>query len=123
MNSIFLPLALLAGAILIVAVASRLAARGADTGTNAWSRFFLVGLRLVIGWHFLVEGLDKLHSPTWSSEAYLRESTGPLAPRFRALAGDRLVDKLTVGADESFPPELEIEWRAYLDAFTSFYNL
>ena len=33
------------------------------------------------------------------------------------MAGDRLVDKLTVSADESFPHELGVEWQAYLDAF------
>jgi hypothetical protein len=90
---------------------------------GGWSKFFLVALRLVIGWHFLVEGLDKLQSPTWSSEAYLREASGPLAPRFRDLAGDRLVDMLTVGPDNSFPAELDVEWETYFDAFADFYQL
>jgi len=123
MNPILVPLALLAATVLCVAIAVRVTRNSGESELNGWSRFFLVGLRLVIGWHFLVEGLEKLHTPTWSSEAYLRESTGPLAPRFRALAGDRLVDKLTVGADKSFPPELELEWRTYLDAFSDHYGL
>src|SRR5438128_1526910 len=79
------------------------------------TRFFLVALRLSIGWHFFVEGMDKLHNPSWSSEIYLRESTGPLAPKFRELAGDRLLGKLTLGEGDAFPADLEAEWRAYLD--------
>jgi uncharacterized membrane protein YphA (DoxX/SURF4 family) len=123
MNPTYLLLGLLAGVVVLVAISARLCRNSADGGLNSLSRWLLVGLRLVIGWHFLVEGLDKLHSPTWSSEAYLRESTGPLAPYFRQLAGDRLVDKLTVGADGSFPTELETEWSSYLDAFSNFYGL
>jgi uncharacterized membrane protein YphA (DoxX/SURF4 family) len=90
---------------------------------NCLTKFFLVCLRLVIGWHFLVEGLDKLHSPSWSSEVYLREAGGPLAPHFRELAGDRLTDLLTVGEDNTFPSALDIEWQTYLDAFADFYEL
>src|SRR5437660_1776794 len=46
---------------------------------------FLVLLRIAIGWHFLFEGLEKVHTvnvgPTetnrpWSSEHYLREAPG-----------------------------------------------
>jgi uncharacterized membrane protein YphA (DoxX/SURF4 family) len=123
MNSTLVALLLLAAALAFVAWAARLARDSADGGINSASRFFLIALRLVIGWHFLIEGMEKLHTPSWTSEAYLRESTGPLAPRFRALAGDRLIDKLTVGANGAFPRELEIEWRAYLDAFNGFYQL
>ena len=65
------------------------------SGPQPWTRFFLVALRLSIGWHFFVEGIDKLYSATWTSEPYLREATGPLAPFYRELAGDRLIDKLT----------------------------
>jgi uncharacterized membrane protein YphA (DoxX/SURF4 family) len=115
-------LALLAGVLLLIGVSVRLARAPGET-LGAWSKFFLVCLRLVIGWHFLIEGLDKLHSPSWSSEVYLREAGGPLAPRFRELAGDRLIDMLTVGDDNTFPSELDAEWQAYLDAFADFYEL
>ena len=47
---------------------------------KATSSVFLVILRLVIGWHFLVEGLYKFETP-WSGEAYLR------APRMAQYAG------------------------------------
>ena len=42
----------------------------------------LVLLRIIIGWHFLYEGLTKLLYPGWTSAGYLKGSTGPLAPIF-----------------------------------------
>src|SRR5262249_11632356 len=96
---------------------------GAKEGTSSLTRFFLVALRLSIGWHFFVEGMDKLHNPSWSSEAYLREATGPLAPKFREMAGDRLLDRVSLADGQKSPPELEIEWNAYLGAVVRFYEL
>jgi uncharacterized membrane protein YphA (DoxX/SURF4 family) len=87
------------------------------------ARFFLIALRLAIGWHCFVEGMEKITSPSWSSESYLRESVGPMSGAFRWIAGDRLLAKVTVGPDESFPAELDREWRSYADAFTAFYGL
>jgi len=54
---------------------------------------FLVLLRVAIGWHFLYEGVEKVESTRkggkpFSAEVYLRNSTGPLAPRFRAMVPD-----------------------------------
>jgi uncharacterized membrane protein YphA (DoxX/SURF4 family) len=53
---------------------------------------FLVALRIAIGWHFLYEGMDKLHtfqtSKPFSAEAYLRFSNGPLSNQFRAIIPD-----------------------------------
>lgn len=99
------------------------------------TRVFLVLLRLVIGWHLLFEGLSKFEEGTFSSEGYLRESTGPLAGWFRNLAGDPLADRLTpkplpAGAEAdkakigaSMPPALDAEWNAYFDRFVSHYRL
>lgn len=115
---------ILLGLALIVPVVSWFLPRRtpeARAGFGPFTKLFLVALRLVIGWHFLVEGLDKFKG-AWSSEAYLREASGPLAPVFRDLAGDRLVDQLTV-AGTSIAPELEAEWDAYLDAFDRYYGL
>src|SRR2546423_11907601 len=78
------------------------------------TRFFLVALRLAIGWHFLTEGIDKLNNPSWSSENYLRASTGPLADYFRGVADQDLLAKLTPGPGGEFPPALDSEWRRYL---------
>ncbi|MEI8380549.1 MAG: hypothetical protein WCJ09_10500 [Planctomycetota bacterium] len=52
----------------------------------------LVLLRVSIGWHLLYEGLWKLstqHTSTpWTSDGYLKNSTGPLRPTFRQMTGD-----------------------------------
>lgn len=44
-----------------------------DSKTNLPS-IALTVLRVLIGWHFLFEGISKLASPGWSSAAYLMES-------------------------------------------------
>src|SRR5271156_3629934 len=85
----------LVSALFFVGVVLTLCSRSAADPAKP-TRVMLVFLRLAIGWHFFVEGMDKLHNPTWTSAGYLREATGPLAPRFRDLAGDPLADALTV---------------------------
>ena len=37
---------------------------------------WLVVLRVVIGWHFLYEGLVKVSNSNWSSVGYLMDSNG-----------------------------------------------
>lgn len=63
---------------------------------NTATKFFLVLLRLAIGWLFLFEGLEKIQSfdygPTgavrpWTSAGYLREAAGPASPFFHWQAG------------------------------------
>jgi thiosulfate dehydrogenase [quinone] large subunit len=46
----------------------------------------LVLLRVLIGWHFLYEGLAKLINPYWTSAGYLLESEWIFAGLFKALA-------------------------------------
>jgi thiosulfate dehydrogenase [quinone] large subunit len=48
----------------------------------------IVVLRVLIGWHFLYEGLAKLASPSWSAAGFLLQSRGPFAGVFRWMAGD-----------------------------------
>ena len=48
----------------------------------------IVVLRVLIGWHFLYEGLSKLTTPGWSASGYLLQSRGPFAAFFRGLAAD-----------------------------------
>jgi len=75
----------LAGTVLALFVA---------TATNKWSLrvFFLLALRLAIGWHFLFEGLYKVQTyytgPTetskpFSSEPYFRAAPGPIGAKMR----------------------------------------
>src|SRR6185437_15925983 len=86
-NDVLLPIlyAGLAGTLLALIVA---------TASQKWSLrvFFLLALRLAIGWHFLFEGLHKLHSyymgpaetnRVFSSEMYFKVSPGPLGPYMR----------------------------------------
>jgi thiosulfate dehydrogenase [quinone] large subunit len=46
----------------------------------------LVALRLLIGWHFLYEGLSKLLNPYWTSAGYLAESQWLFKGLFVAIA-------------------------------------
>lgn len=48
----------------------------------------LLILRIIVGWHFLYEGLVKLYIPDWSAEAYLSGSYGFLSGFFHWLASD-----------------------------------
>ena len=58
----------------------------------------LVALRLLVGWHFLYEGVIKLQNPYWTSADYLAQSQSFLAGAFHWLAADparlALVDTL-----------------------------
>jgi uncharacterized membrane protein YphA (DoxX/SURF4 family) len=113
---------------------------------NSLTRVFLVLLRLAIGWHFLVEGIDKIQSvqlgPTetnrpWTSEPYLREANGPFGDFFRHQIGDpdeatlaRLTvaplpagaDPATMPANTRFPPALARDWDDYYERFVRFYT-
>ncbi len=50
--------------------------------------FWLVALRVLIGWHFLYEGLTKLINPNWSSVGYLLDSEGFLKEFYISLASN-----------------------------------
>jgi len=59
-------------------------------------------LRIVVGWHFLYEGIYKVLSPNWSSAGYLLQSEGWLSSIFQAVARNptwlQVVDSLNVAA-------------------------
>lgn len=46
----------------------------------------LVALRMLIGWHFLYEGIAKFLNPYWTAAGYLQASQGPFSSWFVALA-------------------------------------
>ena len=48
----------------------------------------LVTLRILIGWHFLYEGLAKLTSPYWTSAGYLADSKWFLHGTFVSIAAN-----------------------------------
>lgn len=43
-------------------------------------------LRVLVGWHFLYEGLTKVTAPSWTAVGYLKQAKGPLSDQFRSLA-------------------------------------
>ena len=55
--------------------------------------FFIILLRVAIGWHFLTEGHEKYEltqhgKEGFSAEVYLRNANGPLAPYFHKMVPD-----------------------------------
>lgn len=60
----------------------------------------LVLLRLLIGWHFLYEGVIKAYNPAWTAKGYLL-SASILKPFFAWLASESMIsiiDTLNIGA-------------------------
>ncbi len=101
---------------------------------NAWTKFFLILLRIAIGWHLLFAGLAKFAPDYRGSEGYLQEATGPLAPYFHGMVGDKVADRYAVlpAADEELtsasyakrcPLELAREWDSYCSEFIAHYHL
>jgi uncharacterized membrane protein YphA (DoxX/SURF4 family) len=110
-NAVLLPLlyAGLAGTLLALIIAS---------AQQKWSLrvFFLLALRLAIGWHFLFEGLHKIHSHmvgpaennrVFSSEPYFKVAQGPLGPLMRKQFGDTeaIIDSQVKAAEPIKPEE------------------
>jgi len=51
-------------------------------------------MRVVVGWHFLYEGIAKISSSSWSAAGYMKVSRGPFAAFFHWIAGQpQLLDK------------------------------
>ena len=53
--------------------------------------FWLVALRMLIGWHFLYEGVVKVLNPKWTSLGYLMDSQGWFSSMFHSMAGNQSV--------------------------------
>ena len=51
--------------------------------------FWLVALRVLIGWHFLYEGVVKVVNPNWSGIGYLMDSGGFMAGFFTSMAANQ----------------------------------
>lgn len=51
----------------------------------------VVLLRILIGWHFLYEGIIKLYNPDWTSFGYLASAQGPFKPIFTALTSESII--------------------------------
>jgi len=55
---------------------------------NSLQEWGLIILRIIIGWHFLYEGIVKLLDPGWSAESYLANTNGLFAGIFQGMASD-----------------------------------
>ncbi|MFV0505735.1 MAG: DoxX family protein [Bacteroidales bacterium] len=51
-----------------------------------WQSTWLVVLRILIGWHFLYEGIVKVLNPKWTSFGYLMDSGGFMPDFFKWIA-------------------------------------
>ena len=56
------------------------------TKMNKYVTWFLTGLRMLVGWHFLYEGIAKLATPGWSAEFYLKGSNWIFSGFFHQIA-------------------------------------
>lgn len=62
-----------------------------DINYSSGQIFVLTFLRVLIGWHFLYEGLVKIYTPEWTAKGYLSGSVGPFAPFFRSMADNESI--------------------------------
>ena len=62
--------------------------RSADAQLGGFQLTTLVVLRMLVGWHFLYEGIAKLTSAQWTSAGYLQESQGWFGQAFQNLAAN-----------------------------------
>jgi len=51
-----------------------------------WPMVAITVLRVLVGWHFLYEGIAKITAPSWSAAGYLKQARGPFAGLFKSLA-------------------------------------
>ncbi len=58
------------------------------TKYSLWQTSALLVLRLLIGWHFLYEGMVKVIDPVWSAAGFLNNAQGPFAKLFKSLAAN-----------------------------------
>nr|WP_299383971.1 DoxX family membrane protein [Allomuricauda sp.] len=64
----------------------------AHTSNDRWVKISITILRILVGWHFLYEGVVKLYNPEWTSFGYLASAQGPLKPLFTMLAQAPVLD-------------------------------
>lgn len=61
---------------------------------STWQLTSLVALRVLIGWHFLYEGMVKVANPNWSSVSYLLDSSGMFKGMFYSIAANPEILKI-----------------------------
>jgi thiosulfate dehydrogenase [quinone] large subunit len=53
---------------------------------SRWPLIAITVMRVLVGWHFLYEGLSKLTAASWSAAGYMKQARGPFADLFRSIA-------------------------------------
>jgi len=65
-----------------------------------YSNYLLSGLRILVGWHFLYEGVSKLMAPSWSAKMYLMGSKWIFSDIFHQMVSSastmKVVDLLNI---------------------------
>jgi uncharacterized membrane protein YphA (DoxX/SURF4 family)/uncharacterized protein YozE (UPF0346 family) len=82
---------------------------------TGWTLFFMVLLRIAIGWHFFYEGAWKLMQDEWRATPYLVASVGPFREVFRWMVDD--VDGLEMLEKENVVQRLEEEYERYKEFY------
>jgi uncharacterized membrane protein YphA (DoxX/SURF4 family) len=104
------------------------------TRINGLACFFLIALRLSIGWHFLVEGVHKIQThregktatnTPWTGAGFFREGIGPAAPYMREVLhlDDRDAVARLKAENHILPAPVNAEWDSYFQRFTNHYLL
>lgn len=95
--------------------------------------FFLVALRMVIGWHFFIEGAFKVNShrigktstnTPWTSEGFFREGYGPAAKWTRELLQideAHNLERFTIGESGLLHAQAG-DWDRYFESFVAHYQ-
>lgn len=79
-------------------------------------RFLLSGIRMVVGWHFLYEGMTKLFLPEWTSTGYLMGSQWLFSSLFHLIAETPLL--LTIADQVTMWGLIAIGLALFLGMFT-----
>ena len=92
----------------------------------------LMLLRIVVGYHFFVEGSSKLQDKYWTAEYFLKGAKGPAAPLFHQMVDDEkgnirlCVDEQKTEAGETkyfINTDLaDLLWKNFLDITTQHYG-
>ena len=53
-------------------------------------------LRILVGWHFLYEGIVKIYNPDWTAYGYLATAQGPFKPFFNLMMGEAILPWINI---------------------------
>ena len=79
-----------------------------------WQIIGLTFMRILIGWHFLYEGMVKLYTPAWTAKGYLLGAVGPLSSIFQSIAKSKTILSVV---------DILNEWGLVLIGFSLFIGL